>query len=185
VTMPTVARPVAALILLLVLTALGGFAVAVASAELAALRLERDAKTELIERLARTMPAQPAARRDAVADQRDPFTTASSESLAAAEVDRLVRAAILKATAAVLSTRAVIERETDAGARRIAVEAVVEGRVEALQRVLFNLETAMPVILVDDLAIQPAAEGGGKRADAAAPVLHASMTLSAWWRASP
>lgn len=175
-------RPAGALVVLLVLAGIATTAVVIVSDRLASDSLERDAKADLADQLAHTAPDRLTAA--ATADLRDPFVAAATETLAAAEVDRLVRATVLKAPAAVLSSRAAVDREGDAPVRRIAVEAVIEGRIEAVQRVLFNLETGTPLILVDDLSVQPT-ETASKGAQPAAPVLHATMTLSAYWRATP
>src|SRR5262245_37787440 len=81
----------------------------------AAARLERDAKIELAERLARTMPQ----RRGAAPAGPAPFVSADTETLAAAELDRLVRASVGRASGVVLSSRASAARSGDGPLLRI------------------------------------------------------------------
>jgi len=157
-----------------------------AQADLDSMQAEIETKTALAERLSRTMPrpvggdgADPA-RRAAT-----PFVTAETETLAAAEVDRLVRAVTTEAAGAVLSSQAEVARESDAPMRRIEVQAIIEGRIEALQRVLFTLETGAPLMFVDDVSVQPVERSEAKSEAAQMPVLQATLTLSAYWRSGP
>uniref|UniRef100_Q07N82 General secretion pathway protein GspM n=1 Tax=Rhodopseudomonas palustris (strain BisA53) TaxID=316055 RepID=Q07N82_RHOP5 len=150
--------------------------------DLHATGLEYDAKTELLERLS-PGGARRAGILSGAASQHDAnlFVVAETATTAAAEVDRLVRAIVSKDSSTVLSTQATIEQGDGPASRRIELQATIEGRIEAIQRVLFNLETSAPMMLVDTFTMQPI-ERGASRKEAQAPLLQATLTLSAYWR---
>lgn len=180
-------RYVAAPIVLAAVLACGLFYGCTEAARLNAARLEREATADLAARLARPLPQRLAETRSAAAtgDNGNPFVAADTETLAAAEIDRLVRTTAADAKGAVLSSRTSVEREANTGTRRIKVEAVMEGRIEIIQRTLFDLETRVPLVLVDDLVVQPADRGTGAPDVPAAPLLQANVTLTAFWRGEP
>ena len=179
-------RIVAPLLLAVHLVAAIGVVVA-AQSDLDSMQAEIASKTALAERLSRTMPGPRAAAGDGAEQARPatPFVTAESETLAAAEVDRLVRAVTTEAAGTVLSSQAEVARESEASMRKIEVQAVIEGRIEALQRVLFTLETGAPLMFVDDVSVQPVERSETKSDAAQMPVLQATLTLSAYWRSAP
>ena len=181
-----IGRPTLAVLVLL--AAAGMFALALIALldHLQTSQIERDAKAEMAERLLRNRLLRPVtAAKDSGGQPDDLLVVAGSETLAAAEVDRLVRGSVLKASAAVLSSRASVDRDGDKTMRRIAVEAVVEGGMDALQRLLFKLETGSPMIIVEELSVQPTIVSGDRSARDDSQILHATLALSAYWRASP
>lgn len=179
-------RRVAAPSILAALLACALFYGGTETARLNAARLEREATADLAARLARPLPQRLAETRSAAATgDGNPFVTADTETLAAAEIDRLVRTTAADAKGAVLSSRTSVEPEANAETRRIKVEAVMEGRIEVIQRTLFDLETRVPLVLVDDLVVQPADRGTGAPDVPAAPLLQANVTLTAFWRGEP
>ena len=120
-------------------------------------------------------------------------SAAAAATLAAAAVDADLRARASAAGLALPSSRAEAKPDDPGGGPsgpgvRIEDQAVVEGKNEALQALLIALETGLPTVLVDDLAIEPATvdgPAGGIGAlgdDPQAPRLHVSLTLSAYWR---
>ena len=181
-----IGRPALALLLLLVAACMSAIALGAAVDSLQTSQIERDAKVEMAERIVRNRPTRstPAAK-DPGGQPGDLLVAAGSETLAAAELDRLVRGSVLKASAAVLSSRATVDRDGEKAVRRIAVEAVVEGRIETLQRLLFDLETGSPLIIVEELSLQQNGMAGNRSEKVDIPLLHATLTLSAYWRTSP
>lgn len=179
-----IGHPTLATLLLLTAAGMSALALITTLDRLQTSQSERDAKAEIAERLVRNRPARSVT---AATDPGQPgdLVVAGSETLAAAEVDRLVRGSVLKASAAVLSSRVSVDRDGDKTTRRIAVEAVVEGRMETLQRLLFKLETGSPMIIVEELSVQPTIVSGTRSERDDSPVLHATLALSAYWRASP
>jgi general secretion pathway protein M len=137
----------------------------------------------LAARLARPLPPRIVTARSGVPnDLYNPFVVAETETLAASEVDRLVRAVVTEANGSVLSSRTSVESEPNAATQRIKVEAVIEGRIEVIQRTLFSLETSTPLVLIDDLLMQPT-ERSSNGTDA--PTLQMNLTLNAFWRREP
>jgi general secretion pathway protein M len=180
-----IGRPTLATLLLLAATGMSALALTAALDRLQTSQSERDAKAEIAERLVRNRSARSVTAAKDPGQPGDLLVVAGSETLAAAEVDRLVRGSVLKASAAVLSSRASVDRDGDKTMRRIAVEAVVEGGMETLQRLLFKLETGSPMIIVEELSIQPTIVSGTRSARDDSQILHATLALSAYWRASP
>lgn len=176
-------RRVAAPIILGFMLATTIFIAAFQQAALEAARLERDAKLELIERLRLADPTRAGAARQA--PRQDPFVVSETATLAAAEIDRLIRTVVTRVNGAVLSTQATVERDDNAAMRRIEVQAVIEGPIEAIQHTLFELETGAPVILISDLELQPVERSTGKRDAMQAPRLQGTLALSAFWRSGP
>ncbi len=183
----TLGRPLGATLLLAGLLLVGLLAIAATWAEVAAGVEERDTKADLLERsiaASRRAALQPAG---AVAD---PFVAAATETLAAARVDADLRALALDSGLSLRSSRAEAKPDTpqaeapaSAGiGTRIEVQAVVEGPNEALQVLLARLEGGDPVVLVDQLSVEPAEVEPGLVVDARAPRLRASLTLTAFWR---
>ena len=181
----TVARPLGASLVLGALVLLALAAIGASWADLSSAGEERDAKADLLarsitaSRRTRTAPAPPAA---------DPFVTGDSATLAAAAVDSDLRSRAVAAGLSLQSNRADAKPEEPAGAAgsgigiRIEDQAVVEGRNEALQALLVGLETGTPVVLVDELAIEPAEADAATSGDPQSPRLRMSLTLSAFWR---
>jgi len=181
-----IGRPTLATLLLMAVAGLSALALIALLDRLQTSQIERDAKAEMAERLVRNRPLRPVtAAKESGGPPADIMVVAGSETLAAAEVDRLIRGSVLKASATVLSSRASVDRDGDKMMRRIAVEAVVEGGMDALQRLLFKLETGSPMIIVEELSVQPTmvSESRSERDDSR--ILHATLALSAYWRASP
>ncbi|WP_371425235.1 type II secretion system protein GspM [Tardiphaga sp.] len=159
--------------------------IAIAQDRLDIARVERDTKLDLIERLSGRAKGNATVTTTDITVPDLPFVAAETETTAAAEVDRLIRAVVMKANGAVLSTQASIERGNDTTTRRIEIQAVIEGQIEAIQRTLFNLEIGAPLIFIDDLALQLVERSSGKNEKAQMPLLQASLTLSAFWRSAP
>jgi len=176
-------RRVAAPAILGCLLAASIFIAGLQQAALDAARLERDAKAELIGRLRQADPNRGGAPRQA--PREDLFVAAETATLAAAEIDRLVRSVVGKVNGAVLSTQATVERGDDATMRRIEVQAVIEGPIEAIQRTLFDLETGAPVMFVSDLELQPIERSAAKRDVNQPPRLQGTMAFNAFWRSGP
>ena len=180
----TLGRPLAASLLLvgLVLLAVGG--VAASWADLASAVDERDAQGEL---LARSVAASRRLALSPTAEHRtDPFVEADSQTLAAAQIDALIRSVADDNNGAVLSSRSEAKPDEAGIGGRIEAQAVIEGQNEALQSVLLKLEGGDPVILVDALSLEPAeVPAEGTPVDPQAPRLRMTLTLGAYWKAAP
>ncbi len=172
-------RPLGATLLLGALLILGGLALAGGWADLSSAEAERDAKADFVSRSVQTV------RTDGKAVQVEPsqlHVVADSETLAAAQIDALLRMMVAEAGGSVLSSRAEAKHDEPGQDGRIEVQAVVEATNDALQLLLFRIENGRPAMMVEDLAIQPAASGGAEAVENASPRLHATVTLSAFWQ---
>lgn len=173
-------RPLAASLILAALVSLGALAMVAAWADLSSAEAEREAKSEFVSR------SVPASRRaegaGGPAGSGDLFVSADSETLAAAQVDALVRAMAKETEAAVLSSRAEAKHDEPGLAGRIEVQVVVEATNDALQALLLTMESRTPMLLVDTVAIQPVSTTSADPEEAVSPRLHASLALSAYWR---
>lgn len=174
-------RPLAATILFGVLLLFAGLVLAALVAGLSSAIAERDAKAEFVARAqrgphpAQSNPGQGAAQHLAL--------VAESESLAAAELETLIRSKFVSAGGAVMSSRTEAKHDETGPSGRIEVQALVDGSIESLQKALFELETETPVVLVDELSMQPLEASGTAGVDPQAPVLHATVTMSGYWLA--
>jgi general secretion pathway protein M len=82
------------------------------------------------------------------------FSTSSTEALASAELQNIVKTAVADAGGQLTSTQGLPGKLTD-GFFRVAVKVRMTGTSEALVGVLHTIESAVPVLLVDQLDINP------------------------------
>ena len=82
------------------------------------------------------------------------FSTSSTEALASAELQNIVKTAVADAGGQLTSTQGLPGKLTD-GFFRVAVKVRMTGTTEALVGVLHTIESAVPVLLVDQLDINP------------------------------
>ncbi|AEG01178.1 type II secretion system protein GspM [Methylomonas methanica] len=82
------------------------------------------------------------------------FSTSTTEALASAELQNIVKTAVADAGGQLTSTQGLPGKEAD-GFFRVAVKVRMTGSMEALVGVLHSIETAVPVLLVDQLDINP------------------------------
>lgn len=82
------------------------------------------------------------------------FSTSTTEALASAELQNIVKTAVADAGGQLTSTQGLPGKELD-GFFRVAVKVRMTGSMEALVGVLHSIETAVPVLLVDQLDINP------------------------------
>jgi hypothetical protein len=116
-------------------------------------------------------------------DEDSLFVSASSETLAAASLDDFLRQIAKGEDDTVLSSHAEAEHSDQDESHKIILKAIVEGKIENIQSLLFRLESGSPVIFVDDMHIEPKSELA-QSALGAAPVLRTTLALSAYWRTS-
>lgn len=82
------------------------------------------------------------------------FSTSITEALASAELQNIVKTAVADAGGQLTSTQGLPGKLTD-GFLRVAVKVRMTGTTEALVGVLHTIESAVPVLLVDQLDINP------------------------------
>lgn len=177
-----ISRAFAASALLLALLFFGALLVAIGSQELSEAQRERDAEAELLASLQQARGDENNKAAESEADHENPFVAAASETLAAAELDRLLRDVAAASNGAVLSSRTEAKHDEDSPARRLQAEMIIEGDIEAIQAALFAIETSTPFIFVEALDLHPADEAARERASNAAPRLRAALTMEAYWK---
>lgn len=172
-------RPVAAVLILLSGVLLGGTVLVWTMTDLWTATAERDAQAEIVGRSL----AQRSVRAPTNADAPASLTIgASSPTLAAARLDDVLRAVAAQVGGAVLSSRAEAAARDSGPPNHLTAQAVIDGRIEALQALLHRFETGSPMVVVDGLTLEPAPTSVG---DAQAPLLRATLTLSAYWAETP
>ena len=176
-------RPLGALIVLLGVAVVGTVALVLTAADLDALTAERDAKSAFVSRSIVAGHKEGAASEPA---EQGLAVEAETATAAAARIDSLLRTTIAEAGGIVLSSRAEPKEGEAVGTdQKIAIEAVIQGTTEALQSGVYRLESGHPMFLVDTLDLRPAEEGSGSGVPGSAPMLRATVTLSAYWERPP
>ena len=82
------------------------------------------------------------------------FTTSSTEALVSAELQNIVKTAVSDAGGQLTSTQGLPGKMED-GFFRIAVKVRMTASMEALVSILHTIETAVPVLIIDQLDINP------------------------------
>jgi general secretion pathway protein M len=81
------------------------------------------------------------------------YLKASSPALAAAEVQQMAQA-IIEANALKVESTQIATHKDDGPRRKVAVNFQLRGQLPALQKALYELETALPYLYVDNLVIR-------------------------------
>ena len=107
--------------------------------------------------------------------------SAPTETIAASELHKSILRSLEQAGGAVHSIQA--EATTDStgdGLRRLNAQINFDGSIETLQKVLFDLETALPFVFVDSIVIQiaPTSTLGAK----AGQSLRVTLVASSYWK---
>lgn len=82
------------------------------------------------------------------------FSSSSTEALASAELQNIVKTAVADAGGQLTSTQGLPGKTSD-GFLRVAVKVRMTASMEALVGVLHSIETAVPILIVDQLDINP------------------------------
>lgn len=82
------------------------------------------------------------------------FSSSTTEALASAELQNIVKTAVADAGGQLTSTQGLPGKTTD-GFLRVAVKVRMTATMEALVSVIHTIETAVPVLIVDQLDINP------------------------------
>jgi len=107
--------------------------------------------------------------------------SAPTETIAASELHKSILRSLEQAGGAVHSIQA--EATTDStgdGLRRLNAQINFDGSIETLQKVLFDLETALPFVFVDSIVIQiaPTSTPGAKVGQS----LRVTLVASSYWK---
>lgn len=122
----------------------------------------RDEKNDLLFRLQRQQKI--AARKDSMAASLESiksqfqtqgyFSNRDTEALTSADLQNVVKTVVADAGGQLTSTQG-LPGKVDNGFNRIAVKVRMTGSIETLRTVLYNFSVAVPVLIVDQLDINP------------------------------
>jgi len=105
--------------------------------------------------------------------------SAPTETVAASELQKAILTSLEKAGGTLHSIQADATSDvTGEGLRRLNAQTTFDGSIDALQKVLFDLETAVPFIFVDSLLVQPTAAMGSTTGEK----LHVTLVTSSYWK---
>jgi general secretion pathway protein M len=112
---------------------------------------------------------------------REGVISAPTGTIAASELHKTVLASLEQAGSAVRSIQAEATAESfGEGLRRLNAQITFDGSIVALQRILFDLETAKPFIFVDSLHVQPSSSGA--RGTEPGEMLRVTLVASSYWK---
>ncbi|MFW5444079.1 MAG: type II secretion system protein GspM [Methylococcaceae bacterium] len=119
-------------------------------------------KLELIFRLQKARAI--VARKDVVAadnqrikqkyQEQNYFTTSDTVALASADLQKLIKSSISEAGGQLTSTQ-VLPSRSDGSFKRVTIKVRMSGDIEVLRSVLHEIESAVPMMIVDQLDIRP------------------------------
>jgi len=121
------------------------------------LQSQFEAKTQALDDLKRQTGALRANDNSVPVATRLTVIAAPTETIAASDLQKKLLALIEQAGGTAHSIQAEVTNDTvGGGLRRITAVIVFDGSIEALQKILFTLETAKPFIFTDAMTVQPA-----------------------------
>lgn len=152
-----------------------------AASSLAALQLNYSAQQDLLDVLHRRGRNAAIAMKHTRDGAQDPFLTATTETLAAATLDDKIRRIVADVNGAVASSHPEVDHDSQSAGNRIEIKTVIDGKIDALQALLFRLETGAPAVFVEELSLEAKGADTDGSAPAADPALHMAATFVAYW----
>jgi general secretion pathway protein M len=108
--------------------------------------------------------------------------SAPTETVAASTLQQYLLDRLEQAGGTVQRVQAETGRDAKAGGvRRVTAEIVFDASSDALQHLLFDLETGTPFVFVDTLSAQPASASGTAKIGISPEVLRSSLAVSSYW----
>jgi general secretion pathway protein M len=142
------------------------------------LQVEIDAKSQLLEGMQRRAGSKKGGS-DAAQFAVIPAPT---ETVAASTLQQYLLDRLEQAGGTVQRVQAETRRESKSeGMRRLTAEIVFDASSEALQRLLFDLETGTPFVFVDTLSVQPVSSSGTAKMETRPELLRGSLIVSSYW----
>jgi general secretion pathway protein M len=149
--------------------------------EMGDLQAEYDVKSQSLDALKRqTVPKLPGGNISR-SPTRAEVIAAPTETIAASELQKAVLALLERAGGVVHIIQAEATSDvTGEGLRRLNTQITFDGSMDALQKVLFDLETAIPFIFVESVLVQPTATAapGAKIGE----TLRVTLVASSYWK---
>jgi general secretion pathway protein M len=107
--------------------------------------------------------------------------SAPTETVAASQLDEIISTALDEAGGSVISIQAQATTETiDNSLHRLTAEINFDSSIDALQKLLFHLETAIPYIFIDSIVVQPAS-ASLNGAISGEVLLRVTLVASSYW----
>ena len=179
-----IGRPIGAVLVLAVIFIVLLTAYWLAASSVSALQLNYTARQDLLDVLHRRGRNAVSAMKHARDSAQDPFLTAATETLAAATLDDKIRRIAADLHGAVASSHPEVDHDSQSAGNKIEIKAVIDGKIDALQALLFRLETGAPAVFVEELSLEIKGGDTDGGVPAADPVLHMAATFVAYWHPS-
>jgi general secretion pathway protein M len=142
------------------------------------LQAEIEAKSQLLEGMQRRAGSE-RGRNDAA---QFAVISAPTETVAASTLQQYVLDRLERAGGTVQRVQAETGRDAKSeGMRRVTAEIVFDASSDALQHLLFDLETGTPFVFVDTLSTQPVSPSGTAKTGISPEVLRSSLVVSSYW----
>ena len=143
------------------------------------LQVEIKTKSQLLEGMQRRGGSE---KREAAATQ-FAVISAPSETVAASTLQQYLLDRLEQAGGSVQRVKAETSRDakSDGSMRRVTAEIVFDASNDALQHLLFDLETGTPFVFVDMLSTKPASASETAKIGMNPEVLRSSLTVSSYW----
>jgi general secretion pathway protein M len=179
-----IGRPVGAVLVLA--AALIGLLVTywLAATSLSALQSNYNARQDLLDTLRKRRISAGIALHHAGAGHADPFLSAPTETLAASALDNNIRRIVNDANGMVVSSHPVVDHDSQSPGNRIEIKAVIDGKIDALQDLLFRLETGTPMVFVDELSLEVRSDSIDGSGAGTNPDVHMAATFVAYWKSA-
>jgi general secretion pathway protein M len=154
-----------------------------AGSSLSALQSNYNARQDLVDTLRKRRISTGIALHRAGAGHADPFLSAPTETLAASALDDNIRRIANASNGTVVSSHPVVDHDSQSPGNRIEIKAVIDGKIDALQALLFQLETGTPLVFVDELSLEVRNDSidGGAGTN---PDVHMAATFVAYWKSA-
>lgn len=140
---------------------------------------ELDARSEVLSQLEAHIKARNARPESSAVAPAAAFLTASTQGLAGAQFEAYLQQMAAAQHATVISSGLDSSRHEDRP-DSIRLQATLDMNLEALQRMLYQLESGTPYVFVDSLSVQ--IPGGGARQAVEDPLLRVTLGLRAIWQ---
>lgn len=138
-------------------------------------RAELADKDEMLAKLRQ----QPVVRADVAVRRSGETLHAQTSTVAASEFQKLVQQSVAGAGSVLHSVQSDSEEMPEAGGQvKVALQVVFDGTIEAVQKVLFQLETGVPYVFVDAVTIRP----DSTLKEQASTLLRVTLNVSSYWR---
>jgi general secretion pathway protein M len=142
------------------------------------LEAEIEAKSQLLEGMQRRGGSE----KRGVGAMQFAVISAPSETVAASTLQQYLLDRLEQAGGSVQRVQAATGRDAKSeGMRRVTAEIEFDASIEALQHLLFDLETGTPFVFVDTLSTKPASPSGTAKPGTNPEVLRSNLTVSSYW----